>query len=306
MTALNLCLAGYQPPQSVHNRAAEIFGAELATRLGDGFSFELDGNVTTRGHKAADILGMVEEGSRSFCYFATSYLAGRFLEISVLDLPFVMTDRERIYRALDGDLGDLLKERVAASSNYRLLGFWDNGFRHITNSIHPIRSPADCTGLKIRTGDSALHQATFRAMGFEPTFIDVKDLPEAVKTGTVDAQDNPLSNIYNFGIHEHHRHLTLSGHFLGFVAVLAHAPSFDAWGDEVQTAISQSLPIATAAQHEFAQAVDEDVLAKLDPAKNEIVHLTDQERAAFASAVAPVVEAESAKLGRELVDLALG
>ncbi len=305
MNDLHLSLAGYQPPQSVHNRAAEIFGAELKARLGNDLSFELDGNVTERGHKAAEILTMVEEGSRSFCYFATSYLAGRFPDIAALDLPFTMTDRERTYFALDGELGDYLKERVAANSDYRLLGFWDNGYRHITNGVHPIRTPADCQDLKIRTGDSALHQATFRAMGFDPTFIDVKDLPAAVKTGTVDAQDNPLSNIYNFGIHEHHRHITLSGHFLGFVAVLAHAPSYDSWGTQVQAAISEALVIATTAQHGFARASDDEVLAKLDPVKNAIVELTENERNAFETVVAPVVEAESARLGQELIDLAL-
>jgi C4-dicarboxylate-binding protein DctP len=302
----NLSFAGYQPAHSPHTRGAEVFAAELRRILGDNLEFTLDANVPASGRPASSILDMVEEGSRSFCYFASSYLAGRCPEISVLDLPFTMTDRAAAYAALDGALGKYLKTRMAAATNYRLLGFWDNGFRHITNGVRPIHTPHDCTGLKIRTGDSALHQATFRALGFEPTFIDVKDLPSAVADGTVDAQDNPLTNIYNFGIHEHHRHITLTGHFLGFVAVLVHAPSYDSWGTAIHTAITEALKIATDAQRGFAQAADDEILAKFDPALNDVIELNDAERSAFVDAVQPVVRAETEVLGSDLVGLLPG
>ena len=232
-------------------------------------------------------------------------MADRFPEIAVLDLPFTVTDRQKTYDKLDGALGDLLKARVKSNSSYRLLGFWDNGFRHISNRARAIHRPADCDGLVIRTGDSALHQDSFRAMGFNPVYLDVRDLPGAVASGEVDAQDNSLTNIYNFDIRKHHPHVTLTGHFLGFCAMLCHGPSFLSWSEAEREAVETAAAEATAAQHSFAIAEEQEVLKKLVDEGNEVVHLTEDDRAAFQEVVRPVVEAQQKELGAELVDLLL-
>ena len=87
--------------------------------------------------------------------------------------------------------------------------------RHFSNRLHPIRHPRDCLGMKIRTLDNALHQQVFRALGFEPVTIDVKDMPAAIASGAVDAQENPLTNTLNFGLHRTHRHISMTSHFFG-------------------------------------------------------------------------------------------
>ena len=306
MTDLRFTFVGYQPLTSVHTRAAQIFGQALKSELGGDVGFELQNNVAESGLKAADCLSLVEGGDRTFCYFASSYSAHRFAEIAILDLPFVVSDRFRAYQALDGDFGDAMKDIVRSNSDYELLGFWDNGFRHLSNSVRPIRSPGDCAGLRIRTGDSKLHQDTFAALGFEPTFIDVADLAAAVERGDVDAQDNPLSNIFNFGIHQHHRFITLSGHFLGFVTVLCHRPTYESWASETQQAVHRALAQATEAQRGYAQAEDERVLSELSKTDNEVVELTDAERRSFVDAVQPVIDAQLTSLDARLVDLYLG
>ena len=306
MTGMSVSFVGYQPMTSVHTRAAQVFERALRDQLGDGLEFVLQNNVAEAGLKAADCLSLVESGERTFCYFASSYSAHRFPEIAILDLPFLVSDRHRAYRALDGGFGDAMKNIVRSNSDYELLGFWDNGFRHLSNGVHPIRTPSDCAGLRIRTGDSKLHQDTFAALGFEPTFIDVADLAAAVERGEVDAQDNPLSNIFNFGIHNHHRHITLSGHFLGFVTLLCHRPTFESWDAATQAAVHGAVAEATEAQRGFAQAEDERVLGELAKTDNEVVELSDDERRLFLTAVQPVIDAQLASLDSGLVDLYLG
>lgn len=302
---MDIKFIGYQGPASVHTRAAKVFGESLERQLGDDAGFELTENITAAGRKAAEILTLVAGGEQTLCYFASSYLAEQFPEIAVLDLPFTVTERAKTYAKLDGPLGDLLKDRVRASSPYRLLGFWDNGFRHISNRTRPIRNSEDCQGLVIRTGDSALHQDTFRRMGFDPIYLDVRDLAGAVKSGEIDAQDNSLTNIYNFGIYEHHPHVTLTGHFLGICLVLCHAESYEAWTDTERQAVDIAVGEATAAQRAFAIAEEETVLAKLEQGDNEVVHLTEDERAAFQAIVRPVIEDQHKILGDELIDLLL-
>ncbi len=306
MTGMHLSFVGYQPLTSVHTRAAQVFGQALSESLGGDVEFDLQNNVAESDLKAADCLSLVESGERTFCYFASSYSAHRFADIAILDLPFVVSDRFRAYQALDGEFGAAMQEIVRANSDYELLGFWDNGFRHLSNRVRPIRSPADCAGLKIRTGDSKLHQDTFAALGFEPTFIDVADLQAAVASGEVDAQDNPLSNIFNFGIHEHHRYITLSGHFLGFVTVLCHRPSYESWDQATKDAVHSAVAKATEAQRGFAQAEDDRVLGELAKTNNEVAELSAAERHLFVEAVQPVIDAQLTTLDSQLVEFYLG
>ncbi len=287
---------GYQPPASIHNRAAEAFGQGLAARLGESVRFELDGNIVARGHNAADLLDWVRTGRIELCYFSTSYLAEAVPEITVLDLPFVVNRREQAYAALDGALGERLSEELATARGYRVLGYFDNGFRHWSNRVRPIRAPADCRGLRIRTLFSATHQEVFRALGFEPVPLDVKDLLAAVRAGTVDAQDNPLTNIYNFALHEQHRFITLSSHFWGAAALLCNGAAFARWPQEVRDAVVDCAAHATLQQRRMAAVEDEEALAKLKTAGCEIVRLSDTEREAFVRAVAPVVARHRANL----------
>lgn len=286
---------GYQPPASIHNRAAEVLGKGLAARLGASVRFELDGNIVARGHNAADLLEWVRTGKIELCYFSTSYLAEAVPEIAVLDLPFLVDNREQAYAALDGSLGERLSERLAAARGYKVLAYFDNGFRHWSNRVRPIRAPADCRGLRIRTLFSATHQEAFRALGFEPVPLDVKDLLAAVRAGTVDAQDNPLTNIYNFAIHAQHRHITLSSHFWGAAALLCNGDTFASWPQAVRDAVIAAAAEATAAQRRMAAEEDVEALAKLTAAGCEVVRLTDAERGAFIRAVAPIVDRHHAE-----------
>ena len=191
--------------------------------------FELTGNVIDLGRPARDLLAMVETGELDLCYFSASYLAERVPEMALLDLPFTFSDRAKVYSLLDGPLGDYLAGRIEAATGYRLLGFWDNGFRHFSNSVHPIRQPEDCRGLRIRTLFSDAHQEVFRALGFDPVALDVKDLLSGIEEGTVVAQENPLTNIFNFDIHLKHRYITLSAHFFGAAVLLCNAESLEQW-----------------------------------------------------------------------------
>ena len=297
---VHISFGGYQPPTSVHSKAAEVFGHALVTRLGAAVRFDLDGNIIVSGHQAADLLTMVESGALTMGYFSASYLAARVPEFALLDVPFLINDRARAYAVLDGPLGVRLVDKLHATTGWRALGFWDNGFRHFSNAVRPIRTPVDCQGLRLRTLFSAMHGRVFTLLGFEPVALDVKDLLTAVSTGTIDAQENPLTTIYHFGIHAHHRYITLSGHFFGAAVLLCHQASYAAWPAEVQHAVMEAAAVATAAQRRCAAAEDAEVLAKLSPAQNEIVRLTDAERALFVDAVVPLVAEQRQAFGAQL------
>lgn len=291
MADINIHFGGYQGPASVHSRAVTVFGDTLAQSLGDDLTFQHTLNVMEQGHPATDLLDMVTTGEITLCYFASSYLGGRVAEFELLDLPFAIRDREQAYALLDGSLCQFLADRIAEVAGFRIVAWWDNGFRHLSNGVRPIRRPQDCAGLKIRTLRSDIYVQTFAALGFEPVFYDVKDLASAVASGAVDAQENALSNTFNLGVYEHHRWITFSGHFFGPTVVLCHKPTYDGWPDAVRAAVDGALAAATAVQREFAAAEEAAVLQNFDTSQNELITLTEEERAEFAAAVQPVVEA---------------
>jgi C4-dicarboxylate-binding protein DctP len=279
---------GYQPSRSVHTRAARHFGEELARRLGPRADFQFVEDVTRAGRKAVDLLAMTEGDELDLCYFSSSYLAARVPALGLFDRPFRFADRAGAYRVLDGETGRGLARDVAAATGFAVLAFWDNGFRHISNARHAIVRPSDCGGLRIRTLDNANHQRMFRALGFEPVVIDVKDLAAAVAAHRIDAQENPLTNLVNFGLHRTHRFVTLTGHLFGVAAVLCNRARCAAWPDDVRSAVADAMAAATSLQRRLAAAEDEVCLAELLADGVEITRADRFDRAAFVAALAEV------------------
>jgi TRAP-type C4-dicarboxylate transport system substrate-binding protein len=223
-------------------------------------------------------------------------------ELQLLELPFVVTDRAVAFRALDAEYGELARRQVDAKTGCRLLEYWDNGFRHLSNKVRPIRTPDDCRGIRIRTQTSELHGEVFRALGFEPIAADIKEFVEQIGGDRFQAQDNPLTNIYNFGVHRHHRYITLSGHFWGASALVCNPGYYASWPAEVRTAVDAAAREATAYQRGLAIAEDVEVMAKLDPTGNDVIRLREAERAAFVRAVQPVLDAHRRRLGSKLFE----
>jgi len=281
-------MGGYQAETSILTRALRHLAAGLSGSLGTPWQVDVIPNVTLRGHRATDLLSMVEEGTIEVCYFASSYLAGRVASLGCFDKPFSVVDRARIYAELDGDLGARLAGDVAMHTGYRVLGFWDNGFRHISNRLRPIRHPGDCRGMRIRTLDNAMYQRVLAAIGFTPVVIDVKDLVRAVETHEVDAQENPLTNTTNFGLHRTHRHLSLTSHFHGVALLLANRAWFEALVPATQLAVLAASAKATAAQRQFAIAEDALCLEQLRRDGVAIVSAEEIDVAAFRAAVAGI------------------
>lgn len=300
MRPTHIRFGGYQPPSSVHNQAAELLGERLTAELGDAVHFELDGNIVNSGYKAADLLTLVENGELDMCYFSTSYLAERVPEFALFDLPFIIDQRDKAYAAMDGPLGKLLAEKVSATTGYHMLGLWDNGFRHLSNKHRPIRTPADIQGMSIRTLFSDLHAQVFGLLGFNPIALDVKDLLSGLQSGDVEAQENPLTNYYKFRIHKYHPYITLSAHFFGVAALLCNKESYESWSTELKAALSIAANEATMEQRRLAAADDEEILEKIVVEKVNIVELTRKERTAFRDAVAPILEEQRERFGKEL------
>lgn len=302
MHPVRIRMGGYQTPASINTKAAARFGEALQERLGERVQFELVANVLALGKKSGDLPDMVKSGELDACYISTVRFAPAVPDLKVLELPYVVRDRAAALNALTGALGQRFKHAMESSTPFRVLGFWDNGFRHITNKVRPIRSPADCKGLTIRTQVSELHAEALGAMGFIPIPVDVKEFAEQVAGDRFQAQENPLANTFSFGVHRYHRYLTLTGHLFGASAFICNARGFEGWDADIQEAVISAAREATQYQYALAAAEDESVLAQLDPTENDVIHLTATERAAFVEAVEPVLARHRAELDPKLFE----
>ena len=170
---------------------------------------------------------------------------------------------------------------VAQVTGYRVLGCWDNGFRHISNGRRPIRTPADCQGLRIRSLNNAIHQAFFRRLGFEPVFVDVSDLAKAAAQGIIDAQENPLTNIVNFELNRHHPFISLTSHLFGAALLLVNRDRFESWPANVRAAVKAAAADATLVQRREAAEEDDICHRRLAAAGVEILSHDEIDLAAF-------------------------
>ena len=295
--------AGYQGEHSVHTRAATVFCESLRREAGDTVHVQFESNIVQNGFKAADLLTKTENGELDGCYFSSSYLADRVPELGLFDQHFVVPDRRRAYAVLDGTLGKRLAREVENKTGFAILGYWDNGLRHISSAQGPLRHPEDCKGLKIRTLNNEQHQCVFRALGFDPIAIDVRDLPDAVASFAVDAQENPLTNLYNFGLHKTHRYITLTQHLLGVAPVIFNKHSVAAWPAKVRSAVEMALAEATVQQRRFAEEDDTICYKALVEDGCELVTLSDDEREEFRFAAHGVVAQYCSRFDTGLIEL---
>jgi C4-dicarboxylate-binding protein DctP len=273
---VELHFAGYQPARSVHTRALHALRERTGIRITD--------NIVSQGRPASDLLTMVESGEIDGCYFSSSYLTARVPELGRFDDPFRAAARSEVFTGLDGEEGNRLAGNISSATGYYVLGWWDNGFRHISNAVRPIRTPADCAGLRLRTLDNAQHQAVFRRLGFQPMFIDVAELPRAVAEGTVDAQENPLTNIVNFNLHAHHKHVSLTGHLIGIALLMMNRARYEALPRKSRSELNSESKAVQQIQRDLAVAEDTGCLELLAKAGATLLPPHDIDLAAFRAA----------------------
>lgn len=303
---IRLRMGGYQGPKSILTAGLTRFAEEATKLLGETIAIERIDDVTRAGSAARDLFDGIENGAFDIGYMASGYMTARVPELAVIDLPFSQSDRHVAYCALDGVAGAILRGAIETGTGYRLLGFWDNGFRHLTNHVRPIRTSRDCAGLIVRTLDNQIYQDTMAAMGFTPVVTDVRELRDAVMSGRVDAQENPLTNSVVFELYRRHRHLSMTGHFFGVVLFVANADWYASLPEPVAHALSEAARLATQEQRRLAQLQDAEALAVLRGEGLEIIPADEIDRDGFQAACADIVKRELARLDPALVRAYLG
>ena len=300
---IRIRMAGYGPPSTGFSKALQFIGERLAAAFGARVAIDYVFNIMDHGHKAEDILTLVENGEMTLGYQSSSYLTDRVPELGFVDLPFLFADNTQARAAMDGALGEFLARKTEERIDYRILGWFENGFRHISNRLRPIQVPADLKDMKIRVLPSEIHRRTFELLGAVAMRMDLTEAIAMIKAGTLDAQENPLANTVTYGVHKFHKFHTLTSHFYISRPVFINRTAFDAWPQDLQRAVRAAVADAVAFQRKLALEEHAQSRRIIEDAGCQIVELTAAEHATFVDAVQPLLADARKMYGAEMFNL---
>src|SRR5271155_4109964 len=300
---IKIRMGGYGPPTTSFSRALKLIGDTVIAAFGDRVSVNYVWNIMDFGYRAEDILWLVEDGVLTLGYQSSSYLTDRVPAPGFAVLPFLCARRDQARAAVDGALRRYLADKIEQRVNYRILGWFENGFRHISNRLRTVHSPADLKGMRIRVLPSEVHARTFELLGCIPLRWDLTEAIAAIKAGTIDAQENPFANTVTYGVHKFHHFHTVTNHFYISRPIFLHRPAFDAWLEDLQAAMREAVKAAVAFQRNLAIAEDREARAAIEAAGCEITELTGDEHAQFRAAVVPLLSEARKTYGQKMFDM---
>jgi tripartite ATP-independent transporter DctP family solute receptor len=300
--ATRLRLAHPHPDSDSWNRASRLFASLVAERSGGALQVQVYGNGALGSDPTT--IAAARGGTLDMVLTGNPFFTGLAPKLNVLDLPFLFRDRRHVTAVLDGPIGRQLRGELDAAS-LQVLGFWDIGFRNVTNSRRPVAAPADIKGLKIRTTPNPAHIKAFQLLGANPAPMPFTELFTALETRTVDGQENPTTLILNARFYEVQKHLSLTRHAYTAGILAMSKQRWEALPPAQREVIAAVAAEVTPQQRQMNEDAEASSVAELKARGMQVVESPD--RAAFAAVVTEEVKRDfAARFGAELPEAILG
>ena len=217
-------------------RAAEM--AEAINREAAG-EFRLDVFPESRLGPDPQMFADLRAGRLEF-FMAGATLGGVAPTSALPLLPFAFTQSKAVFAALDGALGDRIRNELAANGLHAFRHCWQNGFHHLTTSVRPIRNADDLIGLKFRSPGGAIAADFFKALGADAGMVPFSGMYEALKARQFDGQSDPLGVVLSLKLYEVQSYLSLTAHWWSGFTMLANAAAWAALPRPVQNVVEHN------------------------------------------------------------------
>lgn len=268
---------------------AELFKALVEEKSGGTLRIEIYPNSELAS--SAKAVESVQFGTIDIA-LESSMTVGNFVpEFGVLDMPFLFNDREQVYEVLDGAVGEQLSA-AAESRDFKVLHYWDNGFRNISNSKTPILTVADLKGLKLRVPESNVYISTFETLGAIPTPMAWSEVFTALQLGTVDGQENPNGHMITYKLYEVQEYFAITNHIYTAEPLIMNLDIYNSLSGEQQEILLAAAEEAGLAQRKESQDREVEYLKQIE---ENGVQITTPDYTEFQKAVKPVYD----KLGQD-------
>ena len=284
-------------PGSLFEASAENFAKCANPKLGEKGEVQLFGS--SQLGKDQELLQKLKLGQVTFS-LPSSVMSSVAPEFGVFEMPYIIQNRDHMRKVRDevvmGPLQDAVKKK-----GYRVLGVWENGFRHITNNTRPVNKPDDLQGIKLRTPKGAWRVKMFKSYGANPTPMAFSEVFTALKTGVIDGQENPFAQIYSAKFQEVQKYLSLTGHVYTPAYVLVSDAQFGKLPEDVQKVLSDCAQENSEWVYTKAAELENELLGKIKEAG---VEVNEADKQAFIAASKAIYDEFSSSVdgGKDLVD----
>ncbi len=248
-----------------------------------------------------DLIQQVQEGTTHMA-IVSGAMAKVCKPADVLNIPYTFSSATVAWDVLDGEFGKELADYCLKKTGLRTLAYGETGFRNFTNNVREIKSPADMKGLKFRVQPIPLYVEMVKGLGGEPTPIAWSELPNALSTGVVDGQENPVGVIYNNNFHKLQKYLVLDGHVYAADFILINDEFFGSLPENDQAIIKKAARIAGVMGRAIQEFNTAEGVTKVAAEGMKVYSPTAEEMASFKKLAQPAVkEWLAGELGDEAV-----
>ncbi|MFG6497052.1 TRAP transporter substrate-binding protein [Fictibacillus sp. UD] len=248
--------------------------------------------------KDATVLDALKSGSIEMS-IPSSVLTTKAPEFGVFDIPFLFDDRSKVETIANGDIWNKDLKSLLPEHGLVGLGFWENGYRQITNNTRPINTPEDLEGIKLRVPDSAIRVAMFKELGANPTPMDLNEVFTALQQGVVDGQENPLSTTNGVKLQQVQKYLSMTNHVYTPVYLVSSKKWYDKLSKEDQELLTKAADEVGNEIRKKGEDIDEKLIKQFE---EEGVKVNTADMEAFKKQTEPIIELFYKEMDKEFVD----
>jgi TRAP-type transport system periplasmic protein len=287
-------------PGSLIGASSDEFARRANAKLGGKYKIVVYGSSQLGGDK--EMLQKVKLGTLDFTQPST-VMSSEADIFGVFEMPYLVKSRDHM-KKIEKDLFWSKMAPEAEKKGLKLLAVWENGYRHITNSKHPINTPADLKGLKLRVPEGKWRVKMFQAYGANPSPMKFSEVFTALQTGVMDGQENPFAQIASAKFYEVQKYLSLTGHVYTPSYVAVGAKKWASLPADVRKVLEDAAKDTQAWVYEKAAKDDDELLEKMKKAG---IQVNNANKDAFIAASKPVYEEYSKEVpgAKQIIDRAI-
>ncbi|TMB01819.1 MAG: TRAP transporter substrate-binding protein [Deltaproteobacteria bacterium] len=296
---LELKLGHVGSPGSIFDLSAQEFAKRVQQKLGGKVVVQVYGSSQLGDD--TEMMQKVKLGTLDFSVPST-VMSSVVPAFGLFEMPYLVRDREHMKR-IEKEIVWPALAPLSEKAGYQMIAVWENGFRQITNNAHPIKTPEDLKGIKLRVPKGKWRIKMFQAYGASPSAMGFSEVFVALQTGVMDGEENPLTQIYTAKFQEVQKYLSMTDHVYTPAYVVTSVRRWNALPPDVRKGLSEAARETQAYVYKTGAQQDEELLGKLKQAGMKV---NDADKAAFRAASKPIYEefAKETPNGKEMIDKA--
>ncbi len=287
--------------RSTHQALVESFKKTVEEKSNGTISVQIYPNSVLGGD--AELTESVAMGTLEAALPSTSVLVSYSDDFGIMDMPYLFSSPENAFAAMDGDLGTYFNEKLE-DVGLHSLGYSYNGLRSMTNNSHPIETPDDLKGLKMRVMENEVFIDFFETLGASATPMSFNELFTGLQQHTVDGEENPPSLIYASKFQEVQEYLSLTEHVNNFLGFIMNQDFYNSLTQEQREIIDETAEEFVKAQRQMELEDTDHYIELLEEEGMQVNSLTAEQKADFRQVLEPMYEKYRVQYGEEVFEMA--